>query len=194
MVEYPNKIVELCNSTYQKIYGNYNSKSEKKIVVSHFGEFSQDLVNSISNGVEETMFEAGDKKGTIKRMFSILVEGLQNVRIHGEKDENGDQISFLIIAQDPDEYLVTIANLVKNSVVENVIGRIDELNTMDEAEVKAYYMDTLTNGIMSKKGGAGLGFITMAMKSKNKLNYIPEQVSDEYTCFAIEIKIARAGS
>lgn len=191
MVEYPNRIVELCNSSYQKIYGDYNSKSEKKIVVSHFGEFSQDLVNSISNGVEETMFEAGDKKGTIKRMFSILVEGLQNVRIHGEKDGDGNQISFLIIAQDENEYLVTIANLVKNQVVENLIHRIDELNAMDEAEVKTYYMDTLTNGIMSQKGGAGLGFITMAMKSKNKLNYIPEQVSDEFTCFSLEVKIAR---
>lgn len=191
MVEYPNKIVELCNSSYQKIYGDYNSKSEKKIVVSHFGEFSQDLVNSLSNGVEETMFEAGDKKGTIKRMFSILVEGLQNVRIHGEKDGDGNQISFLIIAQDENEYLVTIANLVKNQVVENLIHRIDELNAKDESEVKAYYMDTLTNGIMSQKGGAGLGFITMAMKSKNKLNYIPEQVSDELTCFSLEIKIAR---
>lgn len=191
MVEYPNRIVELCNSSYQKIYGDYNSKSEKKIIVSHFGEFSQDLVNSLSNGVEETMFEAGDKKGTIKRMFSILVEGLQNVRIHGEKDGDGNQISFLIIAQDENEYLVTIANLVKNQVVDNLISRIDELNAMDSAEVKTYYMDTLTNGIMSKKGGAGLGFITMAMKSKNKLNYIPEQVSDELTCFSLEIKIAR---
>lgn len=191
MVEYPNRIVELCNSSYQKIYGDYNAKSEKKIVVSHFGEFSQDLVNSISNGVEESMFEAGDKKGTIKRMFSILVEGLQNVRIHGEKDEDGNQISFLIIAQDENEYLVTIANLVRNEVVENLIHRIDELNVMDTAEVKTYYMDTLTNGIMSQKGGAGLGFITMAMKSKNKLNYVPEQVSEDLTCFSLEIKIAR---
>ena len=191
MVEYPNRIVELCNSTYQKIYGDYNSKSEKKIVVSHFGEFSQDLVNSISNGVEESMFEAGDKKGTIKRMFSILVEGLQNVRIHGEKDEDGNQISFLIIAQDENEYLVTIANLARNEVLENIVQRIDELNQMDEAEVKAYYMDTLTNGIMSQKGGAGLGFITMAMKSKNKLNYIPEKVSEDLTCFSLEVKIAR---
>ena len=192
MVEYPNRIVELCNSSYQKIYGDYNSKSEKKIVVSHFGEFSQDLVNSISNGVEETMFEAGDKKGTIKRMFSILVEGLQNVRIHGEKDGDGNQISFLIIASDENEYLVTIANLVKNEVVDNLIMRVDELNAMDEAQVKTYYMDTLTNGIMSQKGGAGLGFITMAMKSKNKLNYIPERVSDDYTCFALEIKVERS--
>ena len=84
-----NKVLEKVNSRYQEIYGNYNSKSSKKILVSHFGEFTQDLVNSISNGIEEQMLEFGDKKGTVKRMFSILVEGLQNVRLHGEKDEDG---------------------------------------------------------------------------------------------------------
>jgi len=110
-----NNVLEVCNSRYQEIYGNYNSSMNKKIIVSHFGEFSQDLVNSISNGVEEAMLDAGDKKGTVKRMFSILVEGLQNIRLHGEKDEDGNQASFLLIGQDDTEYLVTLANLVYNS-------------------------------------------------------------------------------
>ena len=110
MANASNKALEICNSRYQELYGNYNSKSSKKILVSHFGEFSQDLVNSISNNVEETMLEAGDKKGTIKSVFSILVEGLQNVRLHGEKDEDNQQHSFLIIAQDEQEYLITLSN------------------------------------------------------------------------------------
>ena len=50
-----NRVLEVCNSRYQEIYGAYNAQSSKKIIVSHFGEFSQDLVNSISNGVEEMM-------------------------------------------------------------------------------------------------------------------------------------------
>jgi len=166
----------------------------KKIVVSHFGEFSQDLVNSISNGVEETMIEAGDKKGTVKRMFSILVEGLQNIRLHGEKDGDGNQASFLIIAQDESEYLVTLANLVFNSNRETILERLEEINSYDEKEVKALYMEVLTNGIISNKGGAGLGFITMAMKSKNKLNFSVQEIDDSLSCFSLEIKINRKKS
>jgi len=191
MGTHSNRVIEVCNSTYQEIYGRYNAMSSKKIVVSHFGEFTQDLVNSISNGMEEAMYEAGDRKGTVKRMFSILVEGLQNIRLHGEKDEDGNQASFLIIAQDSEEYLVTIGNLVLNSNRAGVEKRLVEINGYDEKQVKSLYMDVLTDGIISNKGGAGLGFITMAMKSKNKLNYTIEEINDNLSCFSIEIKIDR---
>ncbi len=186
-----NKALEICNSRYQEIYGEYNVKSNKKIIVSHFGEFSQDLVNSISNAVEEKMLEANDKKGNVKRMFSILVEGLQNVRLHGEKDETNYQTSFLIIGQDQNEYLVTLANLILNSNRATIEERLRQINSYEEAEVKQLYMDVLTNGIISNKGGAGLGFITMAMKSKNKLNYKIEEINDRISCFTLEVKIDR---
>jgi hypothetical protein len=191
MSEFSNRVIEVCNSRYQEIYGDYNSKSSKKIIVSHFGEFSQDLVNSLSNGVEETMLEAADKKGTIKRMFSILVEGLQNIRLHGEKDEDGNQASFLIIAQDEAEYLVTIGNLVLNSNHAAIEERLNHINQHDTKEIKALYMEVLTNGIISNKGGAGLGFITIAMKSKNRLNYNIEEINDSLSCFTLEVKIDR---
>ena len=186
-----NNVLEVCNSRYQEIYGNYNISMNKKIIVSHFGEFSQDLVNSISNGVEEAMLEAGDRKGTVKRMFSILVEGLQNIRLHGEKDEDGNQASFLLIGQDDGEYLVTLANLIYNTNRQVIEDRLSEINSYDEKQVKSLYMEVLTNGIISNKGGAGLGFITMAMKSKNKLNFNMHQINDSLSCFSIEIKIDR---
>ena len=189
-----NNVLEVCNSRYQEIYGNYNISLKKKIVVSHFGEFSQDLVNSISNGVEEAMIVAEDKKGTVKGMFSILVEGLQNIRLHGEKDEDGNQASFLIIAQDEDAYLVTLANLVLITNKPVIEERLSEINSFDEKQVKSLYMEVLTNGIISNKGGAGLGFITMAMKSKNKLNFSIEPINDNLACFCIELKINRKKS
>jgi hypothetical protein len=188
-----NKALEICNSRYQELYGNYNSKLSKKILVSHFGEFSQDLVNSITNNVEETMLEAGDKKGTVKRVFSILVEGLQNVRLHGEKDDDNKQHSFLIIAQDEHEYLITFGNLILNKNLPAIEERLKQINTYDESEVKALYMEVLTNGIISNKGGAGLGFITMAMKSKNKLKYYFEEINDKLSCFTVELKVDRSG-
>ena len=128
MSAFENRVTEICNSRYQAIYGDYNSNSSKKIISSHFGEFTQELVNSISNGVEELMLESGDKKGTVKRMFSILVEGLQNIRIHGEKDEDGNQTSFVIVAQDEEEYLITIGNLIKNQNQEMIERRLEEIN------------------------------------------------------------------
>lgn len=187
-----NKVLEVCNNRYQQIFGEHNSSSNQKIIIAHFGEFSQDLVNSITNSVEETMVEMGDKKGVVKRMFSILVEGLQNIRLHGEKDAESNQTSFLIIAQDDENYYVTLANLINNRNKEKIESRIIEVNKKTEEEVKNLYMEVLTNGIISNKGGAGLGFITMAMKSKNPLGYKIEHIDETLSCFSLNVTINRA--
>ena len=186
-----NPVVEKCNARFQEIFGDYNKNASGKIIVSHFGEFSQDLVNSLSTSIEDMMLESGDKKGVVKRMFSILVEGLQNVRIHGERDEDGNQISFLIVLQNEEDYKVTFGNLIKRENIDKIKGRIDELNELDNAQVKEMYMEVLSNGIMSNKGGAGLGFITMSLKSKNKLGYISEEVSDDLVFFSVKIHLDR---
>jgi hypothetical protein len=188
----PTKAVQICHSQYQDLYSRYSRENQLKIIVSHFGEFSQDLVNSITNGVEETMLSMGDKKGTVKKMFSILVEGLQNIRLHGVRDEMDNQSSFVIIAQDEKEYLVSFGNLIHNYAWEGIEEKIKEINSYSEEEVKNLYMEVLTNGLISSKGGAGLGFITMSMKSKNKLNYRVDKINDDLSCFYVEVKIDRA--
>jgi len=191
MSAYSNRVLEVCNSRYQEVYGVYAGKSSDKIVVSHFGEFTQELVNSISNGVEEMMLNSGDKKGIVKRMFSILVEGLQNIRIHGEKDLDGNQTSFLVVGQSDNSYKLCIANLVYNKNIESIDNRIEEINKHNAVDVKSLYMEVLTNGVISNKGGAGLGFITMAMKSKNNLGYQFERIDERYSCFSLEVTLER---
>ncbi|NOQ75568.1 MAG: hypothetical protein GQ574_26395 [Crocinitomix sp.] len=186
-----NTLVDKCNAQFQKIFGEFNIHADGKIIVSHFGEFSQDLVNSLTTSIEEMMLDSGDKKGAVKRMFSILVEGLQNIRIHGERDSDGNQVSFLIVLQNEEDYRVTFGNLVRAEVVGKLASRIDELNGMDRAEVKGLYMDTLSNGIMSSKGGAGLGFITMSLKSNHTIGHEQIQVADDLVFFTQNVLIDR---
>ncbi len=184
-------LVQKYNSRFQEIFGKYNLNVDGKVIVSHFGEFSQELVNSLSTSVENMMIESGDKKGTVKRMFSILVEGLQNIRIHGARDKNGNQVSFIVILQETDKYKVAMSNLVLSSQIDIITKRIDELNQLDLAQIKERYMEVLSNGIMSNKGGAGLGFITMALKSKNKLIYTAEPIEKNLHSLTIELTIDR---
>jgi hypothetical protein len=184
-------LVQKYNSRFQEIFAKYNISSDGRVLVSHFGEFSQELVNSLSTSVENMMLESGDKKGVVKRMFSILVEGLQNIRIHGGRDENDNQVSFIIVIKTPETYKIILSNLVSSSQIDKITSRIDKLNTMDLSQIKERYMEVLSNGIMSNKGGAGLGFITMALKSKNKLNYTSEKIGQHLHALTLEITLDR---
>jgi hypothetical protein len=185
-------ILDSCNAKYQEVLKVYNLNTSGKIILSHFGELTQELVNSISVSIEEQMKEGGDKKSIVKRMFSILVEAMQNIRIHGERDEKGLQTSFLTVLQSPEYYKLTLSNLVKTVNVSKIVTRIDQLNELEFPDIKNLYMEVLSNGIMSNKGGAGLGFITMSLKSKNKLILTSEKVTENLTLQTLEVKLDRA--
>jgi hypothetical protein len=184
-------ILDSCNVKYQEVLRVYNLDTSGKIILSHFGELTQELVNSISVSIEDQMKEGGDKKSVVKRMFSILVEALQNIRIHGERDEKDLQTSFLTILQADNYYKLTLSNLVQTKNLSKITDRINQLNDLELPDVKNLYMEVLSNGIMSNKGGAGLGFITMSLKSKNKLILSTEEVSDTLTLTSLEVKLDR---
>jgi len=185
-----NNVAKVCYSRCTAIKDSYK-ENDFAILFSHFGELSVDNMNNIPTKTEKAMLVSGDKKSTIKRIFNILIEGLQNIRLHGEKDADGNQVSFVNIAKEESYYKISLGNLINNEYTNNISKRIDMINLADKDGQKKMYVDVLTNGEISKKGGAGLGFITMAMKSKNKLNFYIDKVDNSLSCFTLDILIDR---
>jgi Family of unknown function (DUF6272) len=148
----------------------------------HFGEVHQDFINSSTQLIEENLISAGEKKQTVKRIFSILIEGLQNVYIHGELFE-GLKTGLLQVVKNEEAYRVIMGNYCDNSKIERITSNLNKLNQMNEDEVKEFYLESLNNGLISDKGGAGLGFITMRMKSKSVINFHFDKVDDSLSFF-----------
>jgi hypothetical protein len=169
----------------------FKSNENNAIVISHCGVFSQDLVNSLVDGNEELMRSSGDKKVLIKRVFSILIEGLQNIRIHGKEDELNNKIGFLIVSKDISRYKIVFGNLVNSNAIQSISSQIDDLNHLNSEGVKFLYNKVLTEGVFSEKGGAGLGFITLKMKSNNELKYRFSPINSLLSFFSIEVTINR---
>ena len=176
---------------FREYLTSYKTEKNRSIVISHCGTFSQDLINSLVVRNEELMKCSGDKKAIVKRAFSILIEGLQNIRIHGRSDEQGNQLSFLIVAKAADRYCLNFSNLVDYSIIQSIESQIHKLNLMNIDEVKELYTSVLTESGFSEKGGAGLGFITMKMKSNTKLNYSILPLDDRLSLFSLEILLER---
>jgi hypothetical protein len=152
-----NNVAKVCFSRCSAIKDIYK-KNDYSILFSHFGELSVDYMNNIPIKTEKAMLVSGDKKATIKRIFNILIEGLQNIRLHGEKDVDGNQVSFVNIAKEESHYKISLGNLINNEYTNTISNRIDKINLADQDGQKRMYVDILTNGEISKKGGAGLGF------------------------------------
>ncbi len=178
-------------NSYLRYLEKFSIEEQRSIAVNHFGVFSQDLINSIANGVEEIMISSGDTKKKIKRVFSILIEGLQNIRSHGEKDELNRQLAFLFLCKNTASYKIVFGNIIQNEDRENLIEYLERINRLENQELKDLYINVLTNGFLSLKGGAGLGFLMMRIKSENTLNYSIENLDSTKSLFMVEVVLKR---
>lgn len=179
----------------REVFQNQHDKLAKskdyKVVMSHFGSFPKELVSGLSSSAEELLTSAGDQKKVVKRTFSILIEGLQNIRLHGSKDDQGIQLGYLIIASGIKDYQITMANIIRRDEYKKVEEYLDKINGYSEKELKDSYISVLTNDFLSKKGGAGLGFITTRMKSGNPLNHSFYALDEERMLFTFTVSLDR---
>lgn len=183
------------STSVDKIYQSYLSIYEEdlgyEVLLKYYGEFSVNLIRSFADGVEEMMTKLGEKRHVIKRMFSILIEGLQNVYIHGGTEENGAQMAFLIITKNESTYKILLGNIVEpedRSPVKTYLGNI---NNHSEEELKQLYLNILKNGYLSKKGGAGLGIVTMRIKSAKNLHYQIYDLPSQKAFLVMEVELNR---
>lgn len=184
-------VSERCKEVFDLQKSYIKIERQLAVMVSHFGYFSQDLVNGFGESTEEILVSAGEKKQLIKRIFSIIIEGLQNIRVHGEQDDNGDSYGSFILAKDAGKYIILFGSLVKKENKEGLEKRIDHLNKLNDDDLKEHYMTVLSNGIVSATGNAGLGFITMRSKSKMPLHIKFYPVSDQLYFFTTEITLLK---
>ncbi len=169
---------------YQKLLNQY--QNDETILVSHYGELSQSVISSLEESVEEKVVSMQVSKGPLKKIFFISVETLQNVLIHGEKNNQGEQHNFFILVKNGSAINVISANLVANSSIPALEKQISIINSFeDEKGLKSYYLEHLENNTLSEKGGAGLGFITIGMKSGNKLKVDFQKINDQFSLFIL---------
>ena len=161
-------------------------KQDQTVLVSHYGELSQGVISTLEETVEAKVSELEIPKGPLKKIFFISVETLQNMLIHGHKNNDGHQHNFFILTRNGVKLNVVSANLVANASIPALENQINIINSFDdEKALKAYYLEHLENNTMSDKGGAGLGFITIGMKSGNKLKVDFQKINDQFSLFTL---------
>lgn len=191
MTEEPNTETTTAIRQIFEVQSDFLVENDQTILVSHFGAFSQSLVSSLSEGIENLLVSIGDKRMVIKRMFSILIEGLQNLRLHGELDSQGVQSGFLVLSNDEKQYKLILANIIKTEDTQLISNYVDSINSYSKEELKKSYTSILSNEFLSPKGGAGLGLITTRIKSGNLLEFELLNLDGGQSLFVLKISLDR---
>ena len=151
------------------------------------GKFNQDITDNILKLTETNLQRQEGYSKVKKRIYSIMVEGLQNITRH-QDDANDiakkeESLGIFVIQKVDNLYFITTGNIVENDTIPHLKSLIEKINGLSKEELKAYYKQVLSEGTLSDKGGAGLGLIDMARKSGNKLFYNFRKVDSDHSYF-----------
>jgi len=174
----------------------FKSMSGSTMEYTYRGSFTTKITDTILSLTEANLHNENIEKKLRKRVFFIIVEGLQNVTRHQSTNTTEKVLDYpglFAVQYKPDGYYITTGNLIRTSNINTIKKQIDKINTLDKKELKEYSMAILNEGEFSDKGGAGLGLIEMARKSGNKLIYEFKEVEDDFSFFYLHTKIIDTG-
>ena len=180
-----------CLTYFGEIQDRYSNTSGSAELISHTGDLSETDLQMVLDSIENTARENGDKPAVIKRLFSVMVESLQNLRAHGARSEQGSMATCVVVGIEDGYYLVDTGNPITNDDVDGLKARIEKINAMDRQELRAFYMKVLSDGSRSEKGGAGLGLITLALRSKNPIEFGIDKINEEHCYLKLGFRIDR---
>lgn len=132
---------------------------------------------------------------TYKKMISVLIEALENISKHSEQAHcNGERSSgfcpSIRISRSESEIEMETRNPVKKGDIQTIRNRIDNINKQGSEELRSLYKSTITDGLFSPKGGAGLGFIEIAKTTGRKLEYTFENLSKDYSLYTFRVSMS----
>ncbi len=169
----------------------FRSLEKNNIEYAYIGHFTSGITDSILSLAELNLQLLNENIKIRKRVYFILVEGLQNITRHQVfSPGNADKSGGLIIQHIENQFVITTINHIAISEKGNITSHIDKINNLAEDELKRYYREILEQQKLSKKGGAGLGLIEIARKSNNKLLYDFVDLDDEYSIFFMQTQIS----
>ena len=127
-----------------------------------------------------------------KRLFMFVLESLQNVSRHGDRNDHAE-MSLVVYSKTDNGYTVSTGNVIETELIENLRSKLDEINNLKSSEIRSVYRQMLSSAEFSSKGGAGLGLIEMAKKTGNKLDYDFIKLDNKLSYFVLSKTVDAGG-
>ncbi len=174
----------------------FEKMNQGEVVVAYKGNIDADLIANTLSLVEQKLENSDVHNNIRKKLYNVLVEGLQNLYHHVDTpidDSNDEHIKsnfgIFILNRQEHGFRISTGNFVHKDKVTPIKEKIDKINSLSAEELKEFYKFVLNNQKFSEKGGGGLGLIDMARKTGNKLEYNFFDYNNSYLFFNLTVFI-----
>jgi hypothetical protein len=163
--------------------------AENNVYLIWSGHISTDVEKEVLTFTETKLAEEDVELTLRRRIFSVLVEILENVAKYspGREPEEKFGMPVAMIRLEDDVYTLTTGNL--NDKVEDLKKKLDTINKYDKVGLKELFRKSLSGQTINSNSTGNMGLIDMARKSGSKLVYQFEQINELYSYYVLIVKV-----
>ena len=177
------------------VYDFYRSMKAHEITLVYEGEITHQITKAFTSLTESNMAKESEANAVQKKVFHVMVECLQNISKHADSFGSDDFLfagrGIFMVSKGKDDYHVTTGNVIENDKIIELTEMLDHINSLDREGLKQLYKSQMKEGRLSEKGGAGLGFIDIARKTGNKLEFHFLPIDESSSFFLLTSSVSR---
>ncbi len=155
------------------------------------GHLTSDIEKQVLSFTETKMTEDDIEVKVRRKVFSIMVECLQNISKYNPGFEVEERLGMPIamVTSEVNGMRLTTGNLIKNSKVPKMIEKLNTVNKYDKKGLKELYRISLAGEDLKAERTGIMGLIDIARKSGHKLEYKFDEVNSEYSYYVLTVLV-----
>ncbi len=167
----------------------FEELAKDEISFIYLGNFNNVVLGMATELIKSV--QENDSEGQKNKLSFLIIESFQNILRYGLSGRGNDFDSgeIFIVRKIGSTFFITTGNFVENNKIEAMREKLERVNSLSADDLKNLYVQILTNKQLSKQGGAGLGFVEMVRKTKEKLDFDFVKLNDERSFFYFQLHI-----
>ncbi|MBP1627950.1 MAG: hypothetical protein H6Q00_2425 [Holophagaceae bacterium] len=148
------------------------------IIFSFNGFISESILFALGDALKKKLSMEETDLRTMKRVFSVFVEQAQNIiRYSAETLAKDDQeinrlsSGLLTVGSEGGRFFVVCGNVMAREKAHPLQERLEKIQKLDAAGIKAYYMEHMKAPVDASAKGANLGLIEIARRSSEPIQF-----------------------
>jgi hypothetical protein len=156
------------------------------VIMAYNGSVSDDLMVTLADILKSRMEGLDDAKRS-RTVFSVFMEGMQNLIWHGRTTHNSS--GMVCISQQEGEITIVCGNRIERSDSIKLKETLEQLQNADKDTIRQLYREGMSRSNEHEGPGAGLGLLEIARRASHPISFAFMDVDELHVDFFLAARI-----
>lgn len=177
---------------------DYINSDSYELIFDRTGVYDYKMTNDVIEELQEKLIEQKLDRPSLKRLFGIIVESLENAFRHSveQNEKLNHKVNILIyLLRYGKNYKLVVGNFIDKEECVSLCKRFDKILDLEKRELQELCIDRMKKGFINIKGGGGLGILDIAIRSEGNLilKSFPAKGDNQLFLLEANIKASKIG-